>query len=95
MFFTAVNPQTAPAFEQKIMAIALKPVLYAELNKNFVSSADAIKNLLDDAVLVVLRINFEAVVFQTFFILEPFARRVLKLHARTQINLIKPQIFVQ
>ena len=71
------------------MTVRFKSILYAELNKNFIRRAYAVKNFFDDSVLVVLRVNFEAVILQTFFIFEPRSRLVLKFHARAEITLSK------
>ena len=71
----ALEPQPAPTFVQQIMRIALESVLDAELDERLIGRADSIENLLDDAVLVVLRINLETVALEAFLVLNPFRRQ--------------------
>src|SRR6202044_3549335 len=57
----ALEPEPAPAFDQKLDGIAFDAGFHAELDENPIAGSDPLENLLDDAVLVGLRIGFEAV----------------------------------
>src|SRR5688572_12868061 len=55
---TAVNPRSAPSFEQQIVSVVLQAIAAADLEEGS-SPADAAENLLNQAILIRLRVHLK------------------------------------